>query len=126
MSFKVSFTDRAGKLSAVILPTLTLATQYAKGVKNPTIQETEIHSTHIEVKVGKPVSDAMQRSIAKAYHSAARKGNSAPTVISKEAKEYSSENRDELMAEHFGRAQANGQCQEDAWNDWDHRMTRCR
>jgi len=115
MATKISYQDKNGKPTSVIVDSLEVAQKIAKSLKNCTFSEVDVDAPKVEVKVCPPGTDEAQREATNAFYApvkAARRG----TVVREDE---SVENQAERMMEHFGAARDAGQPLEDAWRDWD-------
>ena len=67
MSCKVTYTDRAGKVGSVVLPSRSVAELYAKSYKTATIEDMVGMDLAVEVKVCETGTEELQKQAAKDY-----------------------------------------------------------
>ena len=120
---KVTFTNKAGKVESITLPTLAFAEGHVKrvGGKNATFVDLGVAShTVVVTKVATADAETV-RQAAKAYYKSVNHGVYMPTFP---ATVDTAEQDAERMAEHFADCRAAGMAMEDAFADWDHIQSR--
>ena len=115
MSFKVEYTDKAGKAQSATFGSETAAKTYARSVKG-TVVPTQVAAKAVEATVCPVGTIEAQKASTNAFYRAVKEPEVKVTWVKKEP----TYDRGELMAEHFGAAMLSGHAPQDAWSDWDY------
>ena len=116
MATIVHFTQKNGQKSSATFPTRALAESYARGVKSPTLTDTDAAVAQVQVQVCKVADFDTQRQATKAYYKSVKEPTGGIPVVHAPM---CAEQRAERKAEHFMEARITGQSMSDAQNDWD-------
>ena len=130
MSALVSFLDKSGKPCRATFPSRTLADAYAKGLRlgaHAKVWDLNVTIAPVAIVACPEGTADMVKDASRTYAESWKDSSTiaagqtrTDTRASRESRDNAEENRAERMAEHFGAAAAAGQCQEDAWKDWDY------
>lgn len=116
MATTVFYTGKDGKASQITFPSRALAENYSKTVKSPRLEDSDAAAPTVEVKKCPEATAEVQKAATNAYFRQVKEPKHGRVIV--EFRD--SEHEAEMMAEHFGAAQAAGQPMEDAFKDWDY------
>ena len=130
MSARVSYLDKSGKACSATFPSRTMADTYAKGMRlgaRAYVEDVDMSIASVAIVACPEGTANMVKDASRTYAESWKDSSTiaagqtrTDTRASRESRDNAEENRAERMAEHFGAAAAAGQCQEDAWKDWDY------